>query len=362
MRYILLSIALILTCTPQIFSQRASHTYLDASLHYGFVIVHSKELRPVKNSNPFGIDIGIGKQLFSQNAYDACKCAPKLGFNLQLWDYDNPEVLGRGAFFNFLVETQFRNGAKKIFPSAFFGTGIVYGSKPYDAETNPNNLSYSTEFSFSLLLGAAVNYRLDKSTSAFIRANYNHSSNGGRKQPNKGINFPTASAGLSFYPGTLSEELNFDVNNKIIPESKNKYELRTFVSSENVSSVGDAQYFIGGFEALYSRWVGGVHTLTGSVEMIWDHARKKSMELSGLEDEAFYTAGVLLGHEFQLGKFVFRQSLGAYLYDEYDVNDALYQRYSLAYNAFGPVHISFGLKAHRHVADFLDIGVAIRQK
>lgn len=342
------------------FPQKKSYTFFDVSLHYGFIIVHSKDLSSVKNSYPFGIDIGAGKQFVSRKAYEFCRCEPKLGFNLQLWEYGNSDVLGRGAFFNFKVETPFRKGDEKFFPSASFGTGLVYNSNPYDEIENPDNLSYSTNLSFSLHGALALNYNLSPKSNLFLAANYNHSSNGGRKQPNKGINFPTASVGFSYYP---KAPVRFDHPENLkspIPDKKNYYELRTFATSKKTSSAGDAEYFIGGFEALYARWVGGVHNITLSTEWIWDTARKKRMELSGKGDKNYLRSGLLAGHEFQLGRFIFRQSAGIYIYETVNFDDAWYQRYSLHYNPTGPFHLSLGIKSHRHVADFLDLGVSCR--
>jgi hypothetical protein len=64
--------------------------------------------------------------------------------------------------------------------------------------------------------------------------------------------------------------------------------------------------------------------------------------------------GIAIGHEFLLGRTLFGQQLGVYLFNKGVQGADLYQRYSLMYR-FTP-HVSGGiaLKAHGHVADFLD--------
>ena len=62
-----------------------------------------------------------------------------------------------------------------------------------------------------------------------------------------------------------------------------------------------------------------------------------------------------LGHEFLLGRFLFSQQFGIYLYKPYRVGDDVYQRYGLVYRATDRFQVGINLKAHKHVADFLDI-------
>ena len=64
---------------------------------------------------------------------------------------------------------------------------------------------------------------------------------------------------------------------------------------------------------------------------------------------------MLIGHEFLLGRFTFSQKIGPYIYNIGKYNDPVYQRYGLNFyiteNFFTGIHV----KAHRHVADFMEI-------
>jgi hypothetical protein len=57
------------------------------------------------------------------------------------------------------VEPYFRTHKKT---NLFFraGLGGAYLTQPFDENLNPQNLSYSTDLSFVLMVGAGVNYRL----------------------------------------------------------------------------------------------------------------------------------------------------------------------------------------------------------
>ena len=62
-------------------------------------------------------------------------------------------------------------------------------------------------------------------------------------------------------------------------------------------------------------------------------------------------------HEFWLGKVTFGQYLGAYVYDDFPVNDWWFHRWELDFQITSFLYAGFGLKAHRHIADYLDLKI-----
>ena len=63
---------------------------------------------------------------------------------------------------------------------------------------------------------------------------------------------------------------------------------------------------------------------------------------------------VNVGNEFLFGRFNFYQQLGIYLYAPYERVDAVYQRYGLSYRVIDNLIFGINIKAHRHIADFMD--------
>jgi len=127
-------------------------------LHQGFVIIHSRDLRPIRNSYPNGLELDFAWHNTSQKAWESCHCYPKLGLALTFWNYDHPEILGYGVTSLFYVEPIF-GAFNKISFSIRAGMGLSYQSKPYDPLSNPDNYSYSTYIAFPLQLGVSLHYR-----------------------------------------------------------------------------------------------------------------------------------------------------------------------------------------------------------
>ncbi len=129
-------------------------------VHQGFVLIHSRELRPIQNSYPTGLEFDFAWHKISEKAWESCHCYPKTGIATSFWDYDNPNVLGYGITSMYYVEPVFGayNAISFSIRAAF---GLSFQTKPYHPESNPDNLSYSTYVAFPLQLGGSAHFRLN---------------------------------------------------------------------------------------------------------------------------------------------------------------------------------------------------------
>lgn len=341
---------------PEVSSK--SITVIGLNLDYGTLLKHTPSLRAIDDAYPSAISIEWSKLLLSEEAWEFCSCFPRLGVDVAYWNWDNPDVLGNGVLAMGFVEPFFRTQKRS---QLFFrmGMGGAYLSQPYDEVNNPLNESYSTHVSFALMVGLGVNYRLTDSWNLRFMAKYNHTSNGGIRTPNKGLNFPSLSAGIS---KSLTPVVfpNFEKRiGRQPPEHKSRITLTHFSGWSN-AAVGDKdKFYVFGFLGKYSRWIGGRSALTGGTEVVFDYSRREQIELDNA-NASFVQAAALIGHEFWLGKVTFSQELGVYYFNDYRINDDLYQRYTLTYNFTNRLFGGFSLKAHRHVADFIDLRIGYR--
>ncbi len=325
--------------------------------HYGFVIIHSRHLRPVSDSYPFGIEANIMWHYNREKSYNKCLCFPKMGLSLSYWNFDNPEVLGHGLNLLFMVEPFFGMN-KKVSFSFRAGLGVSYGSKPYHKERNPDNMSYSTNISFPLAVAATLNYKINSRWLMNLSANYNHISNGGMKEPNKGINYPTISVGIDYYlrQGNFTPYKAKDWKQKV--KKQNLYSIELFVTSQRYDTLGvDKKYPILGMTIRFSRQVSRINAISIGVEAHNDWRYKKKMKREEKNTD-HRLAGLMAGNDFILGKFVFYQQFGVYVYNPYK-KEKFYQRYGLLFRFNTFIVAGIGLKAHGHVADFLDVRIGV---
>ncbi len=328
--------------------------------HAGFIILHSQDIRPIGQSYPLGIALEAIWHYNTPNAYRQCLCFPRLGLSATFWDYDNRKVLGQGANLLFFVESVF--GMPHRFTFSFrAGAGLAYANNPYDSITNPDNYSYSTRVSFALALAAGINYRLTDQWLLRASANYNHISNGGMNEPNKGINYPTASLGVDYYIRTGSgfkpyPQADWKENHAAL----NRWFITLAGTAKQLTGTHELQrYPVWSISGRYARQVSRINALNLGVEFLDDGAHREQIVRKGRSVD-HRKAGLLIGNEFLPGRFIFSQQIGVYLYDPYHHNTALYQRYALEMKITERFTAGIGLKAHGHVADFLDFRVGVR--
>lgn len=63
----------------------------------------------------------------------------------------------------------------------------------------------------------------------------------------------------------------------------------------------------------------------------------------------------LAGHEFLLGRFRFSQQLGIYILKDNPYSDDWFHRWGINYRAGKHYAVGLNLKAHRQVADYIDL-------
>lgn len=326
--------------------------YVGARFNYGYILIHSRDLRPIKNSYPVGIELDFGKHKISEKAWSSCNCFPKSGISISFWDFDNKEVLGYGISTMYYLQPVFAAGNKLSF-SVRAAMGLSYQSKPYDAVNNPNNLSYSTYVAFPLQLGAAIHYKFAAKWKIDLNVVYNHISNGGMKEPNKGINWPTAGIGVSRY----FREPVFPDRVKTDWRKENQDTDRLDITIFGTYHQPSPKFYLisGGLEIKYARRIGRLNNLSVGSEWMYDNGQAYlSTDTQKVDGN---NLGVAIGNEFILGKFLFGQQFAIYLIKPETRSEDLYQRYSLVYYINPSFSAGISLKAHGHVADFADIRI-----
>jgi len=332
-----------------------SNSFLSTGLraHYAYLWLHTKDMKPIGNSFPWGLQMEFNWHLAGEKVWNQCNCYPRTGFFISYFDFSNPQVLGSSWSAVYYLEPWFTVRHKINF-SLRGAAGLSYLNRPYHEVSNPYNIAYSMFLGGFLAIHLGANYRLNDYWNLSATANINHISNGGIKEPNKGINLPSAtfSADYSIKPQ------KFPVRKRTTfqKDTLRKYKMETTIhwAGKIILHGEKKRYFVYGSGMKAVRKVGKMNALCVGAEWHWDFALKEKLRREGVENADNHRAGILFGHEFLMGRFSFSQMLGAYVYDPHRYNDAVYQRYGISYLIRDKFLVGMNLKAHRHVADFMD--------
>jgi hypothetical protein len=331
---------------------------LGLTTHWGFIIPHSSTIRDVADSNPRALELDLSWHFTSRQAWSYLQNYPRLGASFSYVNFNYPQVLGN-AYALVVYAEPFLSAHHNFSLSFRLGGGLAYMDNPYDEETNPDNLFYSTRFSFPLVANLMANYRLGDRFLLRAGGTYNHISNGGRRQPNKGINYPTATLGLqySLRPAPFPERQ--PAAGEEAQGKKREYLIALIGGNKDRADDPERQLPVLGLTAYASQRMGRLSALTLGGEWIADYTLKRSLEQQGV-DADFQRGALLLGHELRIGRMRLGQQLGVYVYAPHKARDPVYQRWGLEYHSRKMLFGGLNLKAHRHVAEFLDLRLGVK--
>lgn|SRR5690554_784860 len=314
----------------------------------GTIIPHSSDLLPLAQTKPLGFNGSVQYMGTGAKSWEVCNCFYYLGLDLFYYNFNHPSVLGSASGISGTFEPMlWRNGPWRL--SLASGIGFSYLNKVYDPVDNPDNLFFSQHLSFLLFVSPTLEYRISPGWSAHTGIAYNHISNGGQKQPNKGMNFPAVSIGAFRY---LSREDLPDYEKPPFAHSWQRYTSLAFTTKSAAGGSNRKPVVMLAAEAYHP--LGPVNALGLGVDIDKDYFL--DTEKSFWES---MTAAPFIAHHFTLGKTDFSQSMAIYFYKPENIdNHRFYQRYILRYRVLSHLSAGIGLKAHGHVAENIDVRLA----
>ena len=320
-----------------------------AGAQYGSIIAHSEAVQNTAGSNPVGVELQYMKQQVNQKGYNLCRCYPKQALLASVYSLDN-EVLGWSTMVAYLIEPSYRI-SDRLFFSMRGSFGLAYASNPYDVNKNPTNQSYSTTINAYLMYGVGMQWHLSQRVALQVTGNFQHISNGGLKQPNKGVNWPTMGIHLVRYNRPLFLYRGTRLKDTSWRSLGWRKDLAVFgIAKRWIDESGESKRLpVTGLMAQIGKQVSGINQVNGGAEWSYDRIKEDSIAVSP------HKVAILAGHEFLLGRFIFTQHVGIYIFKDNPYTDPWFHRWGLLYKAGKHYWLGFNLKAHRHLADYIDV-------
>lgn len=324
--------------------------YLTTTIYSGSLQIHSGKIEHFRGTRPYGVDVDWSWKFVSERAYALCQCYPSLGVTLSYRDFGN-RSLGHALAALFYVEPELLN-SNLINLSFKMGLGLSYLSHAYDEETNPLNLTYSTNFAFPLMIGLVAEKPLGSGWGLKASGTFQHISNGGTSQPNLGINYSAIGLGISkkIDHRELPPPVNLPPFN---PSNAISYWKAGLISGLKEPVDGTSSYPVLSLFGEYTRQFARINAWNAGVMGEFDHSRRF---VSGFNRSR---VSITAGHRFILGRFSFGQLAGVYLWSGHPTKAPWFQYYTLDFNLTEIIQAGVGLKAHGKVAEYLGARLAV---
>lgn len=338
-----------------LFAQKNDQIIIGLKAHYGSIFIHTPSVKNVAGSKPYGAEIEFSRQPTDTLSFNNCNCFPRNGIAISYFDFDT-HILGHGAMLSYFLEPSYKINDNLQF-NLRGAAGLTYVSNPYNVIKNPENKNYTTHINPYLQAGISLSYNLNKKFRMLLMSNFQHFSNGAFKEPNRGVNWITGSAGLLYFAQNSFLPKYHSVSSKLIINKKLKADAGIlFVPMQGYNSKIMAQSkFIGGTFVQATKQYGRVSALTGGIEVYYNKIEKQTGE------ESRWIAGLHAGHAFLFGRVTFSQQIGYNIYNQTPgTNNKYYLRYGLLYRITNHLLAGINLKAHADNADFTDFRIMYR--
>ncbi|MBL7848700.1 MAG: acyloxyacyl hydrolase [Cyclobacteriaceae bacterium] len=279
-----------------------------------------------------------------------------MGLSFAYFNYQNPTVLGSSYNLIAYMEPLLTYRPRLNFRFRT-GAGLTYLNQIYDADTNPTNLFFSSSLSGFLMVGFSAHYSWSPHWNTNLGLHYNHISNGGLQQPNKGMNFPTLNLGVEYNLNPVVLRPRGEkavVDRKVHPFIGGFGNLRTVESTPAEPSTNRWQ--LGIYGGILKKFTTTNAWLIGT-EFSYDGSIKEKGERNG-EVVSPWLFSILGGHQFCFGRFGFSQQIGHYTYRDYAFRTDIFQRYAITYLIAMKVSVGISLKAHAQEAEQMDVRAA----
>ena len=311
-------------------------------------------MQNTEGSHPRGIELQILKQQVDQKTYNICRCYPKQSILASAYSFDN-KVLGWSAMAAYMLEPSYRI-SDRLFFSMRGSLGVAYASEPYDVNNNPTNQSYSTAINAYLLYGLGIQLQFSRRMALQLTTSFQHISNGGLREPNKGVNWPTVGLHMVKYHMPLDLYRGSRQKDDSWRSLAWRKEVGMFgIAKRWIDENGDSKRLpVGGIMAQIGKQVGGINHVNAGVEWSYDGPADKQLKADSIAGSPHKLA-LMGGHEFLLGEFIFSQQAGIYIFRDNPYAGSWFHRWGLLYKAANNYLVGFNLKAHLHVADYIDL-------
>ena len=325
---------------------------LGISFHAGYILPHSDEIKALANKPACGIALQYQIWHGGKEDYELFDCFWNAGFEYRYFNFLNPKILGSAHDFTLYLEPILYQHSNFIFTSRL-GTGINYLTRIYDPIDNPTNKFFGSPISFPLFIEGSMYYKVSEASLIKISLAYNHISNGGIKQPNKGMNWPSIVLGYTFAKHGIPSFQREERDNLLLKKNNYRFSMYYFNSLKVIDSPKKLCYIYGvGLRYYYS--LSYKYQLHATTEVYIDSYIKENLLRWG-DTRDYKRAGAGFGHAINFGRLSLTQTMAYYYYAPYPAMTSFYHRHDLLFNLYKGISAGVFLKAHKHVADLMGI-------
>lgn len=311
---------LVIITTVKCFSQVPDYS-IELSPGYGKVVRNYPGF-PDLNTPAFNVGVTISKHRKGSRPWHRYYNFPTIGISTYAGSLGNKSVLGYYAGAMAEISFEKRIGAKWFWIPRL-SLGVAWFNKPYDEQSNPENIVIGSHLTFFAGAEALLGRKITNKFDGYAKIAILHASNSHYRLPNVGMNLPLVAVGIR-YNIRNNAEPPIDTTGLKTP-SAIRFHLRgAFGMNEFGASTGPVngpKYPVYLGSVYVSKMFSPVNKVTAGVEGwyskgVYDYIVSQEFYEKDQQKKACSVA-LVFGHEFLMGHFGLLTTAGIYLYNPF---------------------------------------------
>ncbi|MEM6964714.1 MAG: acyloxyacyl hydrolase, partial [Bacteroidota bacterium] len=294
--------------------------YLEASFHAGKLIRHTPKFDFSTQGTTIGFDVNLNFQTYGKKDWHQWRNFPSFGVRLLRLRLRTERFLGLtlACAPNLTIPLSRKRNWNYFYQ---IGAGVALMTRRYDATENPTNNAIGSNLVATILMKWYLTRQINPNWKITAGLGMNHFSNGGTRLPNLGLNIPSLSLGVNYYP-RQSQPRDFIFSDKSKKTSRKLgWEIQTGIAWSQRFFIGGPRHPVYIFNLGMNYYLNRVNRLVGGIEyeqnrVVYNFVLLNDPTLSNQEAlKKGSRVTLFLGDEFFYGNFSILLRAGIYLGD-----------------------------------------------
>jgi hypothetical protein len=347
------------TCSAQ--SRFSDNLEATGYYHFGYVLPEYSNFIYIVNKPTQGVTLNFSKRTRGKNDWEKIYNYPSYGISLfystlgnnkihgseiAIVPYFHADIISRKKF-NFFNET---------------GFGLGYVTKIFDAEDNYLNIAVGSHLNLHFNLKFGVSYKLTEKFRVNGGLSFDHFSNANSKNPNLGINWVTAFAGVGYAIGNVTNQIEGGTK----PHVKGfGYEAIVSFGGKRPRGVLQSDLYYTTSFTFEGKWrmSRAIHLGVGG-DVFHDPSAKIEMEAvnkTNYHKSNDFRTGIHLSQEFIYSRLSLILQEGIYIGLTDSVNgNIMYNRGIVRVGINDHLFVQLAMKSHLNILDYPELGLGMK--
>lgn len=341
---------------------------VETNYQFGRIIPHNKKFLPKVTGYTHSAEVTFYQQTLGEKAWQRKHHYPELGGSFVFMHNADQQTFGN-VYLALAVAKFWIVRSRYVDFFIRVGTGLAFVPRHFNIISNPENNVIGSTINSADQFRLGLDFKPSPQAHITFGINFTHYSNAAAQLPNLGVNTPSVSLGVRYFP-KVSKDLKYNRSKIPKPDKKNEVMIKLSLAYNEMFARGGPKYFhyigtvnyarytsignkvLGGFCAEYSQ---GEHDFS----LLRGEDSKYNPTLSALKFSLFAGDEILLGRIglfFMAGAYVFNPVKVAPVYAKLGLN---YYLPDFGKNNSTRFFIGTSMKTHFFVAQYYEVSTGI---